>query len=465
MNVLAVNVSIRPESKVSYFPLGLAYIASAIKSCEYDLEILDIDANRYPDSYLVDYFRKNKFDVVCMGCIVTGYKYVKKMAEIIREFNPNARIIVGNSVASSIPDILLTGTNADIAVIGEGDITIIEVLNALKASRGLEGIRGIAYKKDGKVIKNPPREPIEDIDTIPFPDWDLFDMEKYIQSISQYGASDPLPFPREKARAFTISTARGCPFKCTFCYQVFRDVKYRCISPAVLVNELKRLKEKYRINYFIFHDDLSIFSKKHAQELAETLLREKADVYWVADCRANLFKADSDLELARLLKSAGCVGLGYSLENASRDILKMMNKNIDPEDFVRQAHILDKAGLCSWTSLVFGYPQETKETIKMTIEYCIKSGIYPSAGFLLVQPGTPMYEYAIEHGYIKDEEDYLMKLGDRQDFRMNMTKMSDEEFKKAVADAMEECNKRLNLNLKKAELMKTGYYRSPKKIA
>ncbi|NQT22617.1 MAG: B12-binding domain-containing radical SAM protein [Candidatus Omnitrophica bacterium] len=464
MKILVINVSVRPESKVIFIPLGLAYVASAIKRHGYKLEILDLDAERPSGEYIIQYLKNNKFDVVCMGCIVTGYKHIKQLARLIKQVNPDTKIIVGNSVASSIPEVLLTNTETDIAVLGEGDITITEVLDALRLSRNLKDIQGICYKEDGKIIKNLPRQPIGNIDTIPFPDWELFDMDKYIESCSKYVVRDPLPVPREEIKALAISTARGCTFRCTFCYQVFRDIKYRYISAPVLVQEMKRLKEKYQINYFMFNDDLTFASKSHVCEMAQCLLQEDLSIYWLATCRANLFKNESDVKLVKQLKAAGCIGLGYALESASPEILEMMNKKIDLKDFSKQSHILERSGLTSWTSIVFGYPIETKESIKKTIDCCIENDIYPSVGYLLPQPATPMYEYAVQHGFIKDEEEYLLSLGDRQDLRLNMTGMSNNEFQDAVHDAMQECNKRLKLNLQNNSLIKTGYYRSSKKI-
>jgi radical SAM superfamily enzyme YgiQ (UPF0313 family) len=142
----------------------------------------------------------------------------------------------------------------------------------------------------------------------------------------------------------------------------------------------------------------------------------------------------------------------------------MMNKNSKPEDFSRQCRILRKAGLYSWTSIVLGYPIETKESVRETIDCCIENGIYPSTGYLLPQPATPMYQYAKDHGFITDEEEYLLNLGDRQDLGLNMTQMSDEEFKETVLAALEEGRGRLGLDIGKDSLIKTGYYRYRKAV-
>ena len=463
MKILIINIALRPNSNVIYAPLGLTYIASAARRSGYEFDFMDIDADRHSASYIDRQLEEKQYDVVCVGCIVTGYKYVKDLAGRVKKAKQKTVIIAGNSVASSIPDLLLTKTEVDIAVIGEGDVTIVELLSALEQSKPLRGIKSICYKKDGRVMRNAPRPVIKDIDSIAFPDWSMLNMEKYIESCSKHGASDPLPLPRKDIRAFAISTARGCPFQCTFCYHVFKGSPYRYHSSEVIVKEIEKLKNKYDLNYLIFHDDLSLVNKTHAKKLAECLLDKNVDIFWVADSRTDLFQDEKDIKLAELLKKSGCVGLAFSLENTDANILEMMNKKVSPDAFSKQCRILSSAGIACWTSLVFGYPIETRESIKATVDCCAENGIYPSAGYLLPLPATQVYDYAREKGFIKDEEEYLLNISDRQDFQLNMTNMSDQEFQGAVLDGLSECSKRLKLNLEKTSLTKTGYYRSMEK--
>jgi anaerobic magnesium-protoporphyrin IX monomethyl ester cyclase len=128
MNILLINVSMRPESPLKLFPVGLGYIATAIKNAGYKFDLIDIDAHRYTDSQVEKMIQKEKYDVVCMGCIVTGYKIIKELSKVVKKHLPNSIIIAGNSVATSIPETLLRKTMVDIAVMGEGDITIVELL-------------------------------------------------------------------------------------------------------------------------------------------------------------------------------------------------------------------------------------------------------------------------------------------------------------------------------------------------
>ncbi|KKK80511.1 hypothetical protein LCGC14_2822750, partial [marine sediment metagenome] len=143
------------------------------------------------------------------------------------------------------------------------------------------------------------------------------------------------------------------------------------------------------------------------------------------------------------------------LESSDPDILKAMNKKISVEDFVTQTRLMQSVGISTRTSLVFGYPQETPETINATINCCIENKMYPSVGFLLPQPGSAMYDYAIEKGIITDGEKYILGMGDRQDLFINLTSMSDKEFKDTVYNALKRCNKELNTKLSEDDLIKT----------
>ena len=459
MNILVINVSLRPMSPLKLFPIGLGYITTAIKNAGFDFDLLDIDVHRHSDQDVENFISKKKYDIVCMGCIVTGYKVVKSLANLIKEYHPNAIIIVGNSVATSIVDTLLTCTKVDVAVMSEGDETIVDLLRALSLSGHLEEVKGICFVKNDEMVRTSARPTIKDISALSFIDFSLFDVETYIAT-SQFAVRDPLPIPRDKVRALPINTARGCIANCDFCYHVFKGVPHRHRNPESIVTEIKLLYEKYELNYILFCDELTFFSKKQTLALVEKILDEKLHVCWAASCRGNLFGDDEDIEIIIKMKEAGCLSVGYSLESAEPSILKAMNKNVSVEQFSRQTQLFQKAGIHPVTSLVLGYPQETPESIKKTFDCCIENRIYPSVGYLLPQPGSGMYKYAVEHGFIRDEEEYLLKMGDRQDLRLNMTKMSDEEFEKHVFEGLKRCNEEMEIGLKDEELIKTLYYRS-----
>lgn len=461
MKVLLINLCLRRDTDKKIYPVGLGYVASSIYRAGFNLEIVDVDIHRYSDEELEEVLRRKDFDIVGFGCIVTGYKIVKNLCSIIKKINKDAIIIVGNSVATSIPQLLLSKTEADIAVVGEGDVTIVELLKCLEEKRPLDKVDGIYFKRGNQVVATNPRTVIANLDTIPLPKWDLFEIDDYVEESKNF-IGEPFPIPKEQIRAFAVNTARGCIYKCTFCYHVFRENKYRWHSPSSVVAEIKELKKLYKINYIFFWDELTFFSRIQAESLVDRLLKEDLGVFWTAPCKADFLK-ENDVALAKKMKKSGCVGLGYSLESANEGILKLMGKHLRVEDFVRQKKILDEAGLVTWTSLIFGYPNETEDTIKETMDCCYKNDIYPSVGFLLLLPGTPMYQYAIDRGLITDEEEYLLGIGDRQDLTINLTNISSERFVSLVKEHLNRINKKLGLGIPEDRLLKTGHHRAKPK--
>jgi len=460
MNILVINVSLRPYSPLKLFPIGLGYIATSMKNAGFPFDLLDIDAHRYSDEEVERRIRRKRYDVVCLGCIVTGYKIVKSLASLVKTCHPRATIIAGNSVATSIVDTLLSRTKVDIAVLSEGDETIVDLLRTLSTSEPLEQVRGICFSRNGEVVRTPHRPLIKDISTLPFIDYSIFDLDAYLEA-SKLAVNDPLPMPRDEVRALPINTARGCVADCSFCYHVFKRMSYRYRSPDSIVTEVKQLIGKYGINNLLLWDELTFFSKKQTLAFVEKIIEENVRIYWVGSCRGNLFSEEDDLEIMEKMKRAGCIGMGYSLESADPSILKAMGKNMTVEQFSRQSDLLHRAGIPVTTSLVFGFPQETHETIRRTFDCCMENRIYPSAGYLLPQPGSRMYEYAVERGFITDEEDFLLRMGDRQDLRLNMTRMTDEEFEAHVLEGLRRCNEALGVGLQDEQLVKTQYYRSP----
>jgi anaerobic magnesium-protoporphyrin IX monomethyl ester cyclase len=182
---------------------------------------------------------------------------------------------------------------------------------------------------------------------------------------------------------------------------------------------------------------------------------------WEGTCRSELID-EEHVELAAIFKAAGCTGMGYSLENGNDEILKAMNKRNTTRDFTFQARALREAGIPTFTSVVFGYPQETEATIRETFDVLREAQVYPSVGYLQPMPGTPMFDLAVRTGHITDIEDYLTRMGDRQDLRVNMTTMSSEQMSSAIESELRRLNAELQIGLNEDELIKTRVYRVAK---
>ncbi len=465
MRILFINPAVRPDSQVKIPNLGLAYVMSAAQRAGFDFDLIDIDAHRFSKEKLNVLVRKAKCDVVALGTLVSCYGPMKDLFEMIRFNHPKATIVVGNTLGTSIPKLLLSRTKADICVVGEGEETFIDLIHALEEGRSLRTVQGIAFRENGEYVQTPDRPVIDNINTIPLPNYDFFDMEIYLEA-SRHFVSNPagLPIPFDKLIAFPINTARGCPFRCNFCYHAFQEKRYRFRSPESLIEEIKHWKVKYNINYVNFWDELTFFNPHETERFADAMIKEDLGIYWIGSCRSELLvRKQGGLEIAKKLKQAKCHGLGFALESGSPEILEFMNKANTVQEFIEQCQLLHEAGIDIYTSLIIGYPQETTGTIDDTFRVLTEARVYPSVGFLQLMPGTPMYQLAIDLGHIKDEEQYLIRMGDRQDIRINMTQYDDEFLMNYTTQKLLELNRTLKTGVDENSLIKTKTYYAVKK--
>ena len=462
VKLLFVNVCLRPGGYTKFLPVGLGSVITYFKTKGYDFTLLDIDINEYDDEYVENYIKANKFDFVLTGSIVTHYKWVKWFVNMVKRHQQDSTIIVGNSVAGSIPEVFLNNTKGDIVVTGEGEVSAYEAVEAIRLGNGLTSVEGISFRNSDGTIFTTPHRKAEKIDELPEIDWSAFDVEKYIQKAETMPDKDDSP---EEMRSMPVVTARGCAFKCTFCHYVFWDDPYRNRTPQSILTEIKHLIEKYNVNYIHFWDDLSFASAIQVEKLCDEIIKSGIKFKWIASVRVDLFSRarlsdENALRVAKKMKEAGCYSVGFALESGNKEILKMMNKEIEVDAFYKTVYILKQAGIISQTSVVFGYPIETKETIKETFDQCLKAGLYPSIGFLLPLPYTVMYDYAKANGFITDEDRFLESITERQDICLNMTKMSDDEIMNEIKIGAAKLNEMLNVGLTEDTFIKSKGYKS-----
>ncbi len=461
MKILFVNPCLRKNANYKILPVGLASVMTFVKHRGYDFDLLDVDINEYSDEYVRSYISENSYDVIMYGSIVTHYKWIKWLTHTIKELHPKTKIVVGNSVAGSCYQVFMENAPADVVVIGEGEHTCVEVLDAFREGKSLDGIAGIAYRGgSGEIVKTTRRKGCK-IDDLPMVEWGLFD-KRYIENsgdtaIGMNGDGKmPITMP--------ISTARGCISKCTFCHYVFWDDPFRFRSPENILAEVRRDMEVYGAEYFNFWDDLSFASIVQVEKMLDAIAESGLKFNWSASIRTDLLgkpekSYQKRLEVAKRMKEAGCAGVGFSLESANSEILAMMKKHVKPEYFGEQIQILKEVGIACNVSVVFGYPIETKETIHETFNMCVENDIYPSIGFLLPLPYTGMYAYAKEHGFIKDEDAFLTSITERQDICLNMTNMTNKEILGEIENCAKNAKEALGLSLADDQLVKTGGYK------
>lgn len=443
MKIMLINPPIREWAKPNVLPLGLGYIASALRNSGHSVEVMDINAYRWSSDEVEKKIKTAVFDVVGIGAIVTVYRYVKWLIGILKRDHPDKKIMIGGSVGTSIPRIILEKTEADIICKGEGEITVMELVNALQDGIDLKTVDGIWFKgQDGKIIINRGRSPIKDLDNIPLPAWDLFPMEIYLKN--PVGAPNRNKWidgnnDGDVPLSMNLNGTRGCPYKCIYCYHDFMGVGYRHRSPENIINEMRILYNQYGVRYFHFIDDEFCLKKSFMFDFCKELKGAfNKDVSWGCAGRVNLMTED----LVAAMADSGCVLIGYGIESGSQKMLDIMKKGVTVQQ-AKDAIQLTKKYL-GWAdcSFMVGNLGENMETIQETIEFCREVDLSPEVIFFTTPyPGTELYELALRQGKIGDEEEYILNLGEQgEKIRVNFSELTDKE----LWDAQEYMIKELN---------------------
>lgn len=446
MKILLINPLVREWAKPNVFPLGLGYIVALLLKEGHKVEVLDINANRFSKEEVEDRIKSADFDAAGISGIITTYRYVKWLAQILKKHHPGKPVIVGGSVGSSIPRIMLEKNPVDIVCIGEGEETSVDLIRTLEKKGDLAKVKGIWYKDGlGAIRQTEKRPPIGDLDKIPLPAWDSFPIDIYLRN--PVGAPNRNKWIDGSAQAsaplsMNLFATRGCPYQCIYCYHDFMGLKYRHRSPENIINEIRALYEKYKVRYFHFIDDEFVMKKEFVYEFCRQIKELMEDIgekiTWGCAGRANLMTKD----LIAAMADAGCVLIGYGIESGSQKMLDYIKKGVKVSQ-AKEAIRLTRRYL-GWAdcSFMIGYPGESKETIQETIDFCRDTDLAPEVIFFLTPyPGTDLYDIALKQGKIKDEEEYILNLGEQgEKVQVNFTDFSDKELVRIQENMIKELN-------------------------
>jgi radical SAM superfamily enzyme YgiQ (UPF0313 family) len=422
------------ESFIHWFPIGLAYITAVLEKAGIEVAIYNQDVHHWPDEHLTAYLDANPFDIVGYSTIGGYYQY-KKLLSVSKAINASKKrpiFMLGGHGPTPEPEYFLKKTGADIIVLGEGEETILEVVEAIGKRQSLVSIEGIAYRIDENVFVNPRRATILDIDSIPFPAYHRFPIDYYRLLRMPHCSSTDFVMP--------ILSGRGCPFHCNFCYRM--DDGFRARSTEAIVEEIQFLKKEYRITYIAFGDELLMSSPARTENLCQTFIKAGLNIKW--DCNGRLNYAKTDL--LSLMKEAGCVFINYGIEAMDDQILQTMNKALTVKQIVNGIEATMAVGISPGFNIIFGNIGENRETLNKGVEFLLRyddQAQFRNIRPVTPYPGTDLYKHAIKTGLLKDCEDFYERKHLNSDMlAINFTSLTDEEF----YDALYEANKRLFVN-------------------
>lgn len=381
MNIALINLSypniVRDTLSI---PLGLAWISSVLKGQGYNVSCIDLAL--CPED--INIIEENYFDVICFQ-LHSEEAYnnsVMQISEIKRE--NKSIIIVGGITATLFWKQIVKNRHIDFVVIGEGEVTILELLSYIKDSQiDIFNIKGIAFRDGNDIVNTGQRVLIENLDNLPLPDRESFKASDYPQ--------------------WSIITSRGCPYSCAFCTvpQIW-DGKYRFRSSKNVYEEICNLSVKFKMNKFFILDDTFTFKRNNVIELMNLLISDPRDFEWACLSRGDLL----DEELIFLLKKAGCTEISIGIESANQDILTKINKNLSLTKTEEAIMLLKKYDIRVRCSYIFGLPFETIQHVENSIDFILKTQphevqIYP----MFKYTGTEIFsnkEFDIKESTIRD---------------------------------------------------------------
>lgn len=393
MRIALVNPRIETYSS-TLPPLGLLYIAAVLEQAGFEVRVFDPLPH---DDREVEDVIAYKPDILGFSILTTYIYRAKRIIADLRKALGGSTFIVGGIHPTVMPEEALSFLGADIAVVGEGETTMRELVAALARNTPLADIKGIVYRDGAKFVKTPRRELIEDLDSIPLPARHLVNFERYL-------------FPPGiirgcwSERSTTIITSRGCPFHCIFCgSQALFGRKTRRRSVRNVLGELRQLVDAYRIDSVWFVDDTFTLNKQWVHEFCEALLQSGLKLKWGCQARVNTVNEETLL----LMKKAGLVQLDFGVESGSDRVLKALKKDSTEETIRNAFRVSKKAGIRTLATFIFGNPSEEREDVEKTFRLAREiNPDFVSSFFLTPFPGTELMDL-VKLNEWKLDEDYI----------------------------------------------------------
>jgi anaerobic magnesium-protoporphyrin IX monomethyl ester cyclase len=388
MKITLVNPPYPPSvhSHPPFIPLGIAYLGAVAEKEGHEVTVIDCQAEKLTYEAFRNRIEQTPSDVIGATATTLLYKSAMQLITIAKQVHPHAVTILGGSHGTFWDENALNEyPSLDIVVRREGETTFIELLNKLQTKTSFNNVLGITFRnKEGKIISNPDRPFLEDLDALPFPAHHLLPLD----ALKRMGKV-----------LFPLITSRGCVYWCNFCSTVRMFGRgYRMRSPKNVVDEMEMIHNKYGVNQVTFYDDAFTVNRERVMKICEELHARKLDLIWDCGTRVDMV----DRELLKTMHDAGCIAVWLGVESGSEAILDAMNKRIKLDQTRLAYKTAHEVGLMTIANAVLGFPGETEQTARETINF-IKELNPDDVGFYVATPypGTPMYEQVKKNGWLR----------------------------------------------------------------
>lgn len=378
-------------------PTGLANLAAMVRRCGRDTAIVDAAALGWGYERTVQAVLEGGHRYVGITAVTISISHAGRLARMLKEANRDLVIIAGGPHFSAVPgETLARYPDFDLGVMGEGDHTIVELLEALDQGRNLEEVPGLALCRDGGVHLTGRRKPIMKLDELPLPAWDL------LPDLAH--AYCPPVHTVKRVPAGMLVTSRGCPGKCVFCANNVFGSTCRAYSAEYALTMIKELHHRYGLREIQIRDDNFLVYRKRLIELCHMLKAEGMDLVWSCTGRVDNVTPD----ILRLMKEAGCWQIWYGIESGSQMVLDLLKKDITLPQAEAAVRMTAEAGIDPCGFFILGNPGETPGTLEETIEFALRLPLAEAHfGFMTPLPGAELYERAEEFGLFANNWDSL----------------------------------------------------------
>lgn len=362
-------------------PLGIAYIAASLEKAGHDVKIIDAIAMNYSKHDVKRKLIEEKPELVGVTAMTSSIRGALEACQITKECD--CTVVIGGPHMEIYPEETLSYDFIDYGIIGEGEESTVELVDALEKHAPVDNIQGIAYKSNGQILVNEPRI-VLDLDELPFPARHILPMKRYSSIIGL----DPVT---------TMITSRGCPYRCGFCYKLVSDRKIRFRSVSNVVDEMEQVVKDYGVREIMFYDDTLTMRREHVVGICEEILERGLYVKWESPTRVDCV----DEELLKLMSLAGCIRLRYGVESGDPAILELMRKRIDLQTIRNVFHWTKAAGIETFAYFIIAYAKEDEKTFEKTVS--LAKELNPDLAMFTIAtpyPKTHLYELAQEEGLV-----------------------------------------------------------------
>jgi len=372
-------------------PLGLGYVGAALQQAGHEVKIIDADTEDKEAQVIIDEVKIFQPQLIGLSTTTITFHKTKDLAIELKKIFSDTPVVIGGNHLAIFPELTLDYDCFDYGVINEGELTIVELVNAIEGKMDIKDVNGIVYKKNSQIKKTEPRAFIPDLDKSPQLAWNLLSVGKYQDVLA-------------KRKIFaTMITSRGCPYNCIYCERDCRLGRtYRMRSVQSIMDEIELLYNKYSVREIVFYDDTFTVKKDRVINLCQKIIDKKWDLIW--ECRTRVDLVDEDL--LKIMKKAGCYRIRFGVEAGNPEILKVLKKNITLEQVRNAFSFCHKLQIEAFAYFMIGSPHETKKTVWDTINLAKEI----EADYVMFSPTqlhghtTDLFEWAVEHGYI--DKDY-----------------------------------------------------------